>query len=86
MRLDHLLSKEHLAASLLVVQNYVPDVHAGVVLMGGTLTSRPEDNLRVLVQPSVWGCGTAPGAAGGRRQDIAPCWVLKEQPRVGIVP
>ena len=56
MRLDHLLSKEHLAASLLVVQNYVPDVHAGVVLMGGTLTSRPEDNLRVLVQP--FGVGT----------------------------
>ena len=41
---------------MLVVQNYVPDVHAGVVLMGGTLTSRPEDNLRVLVQP--FGVGT----------------------------
>jgi hypothetical protein len=36
---------------LLVVQNYVPDVHAGVVLMGGTLTSRPDADQRVLVQP-----------------------------------
>ena len=38
MRLDHLLSKEHLAI-LRDRPEPVPEVHAGLVLMGGTLTS-----------------------------------------------
>ena len=52
MRLDHLLSKEHMAqlfacrvfgsGGWLVVSRAAPETFAlGVVLMGGTLTSRP---------------------------------------------
>jgi hypothetical protein len=66
-----------MAASLLVVHNYVPDVQAGVVLMGGTLTSRPTAICGSKYSPSGWeriprmsiGPGTLLGPEGAGHLD-----------------
>ena len=68
MRLDHLLSKEHLAVTrCVVVQKSCWDVHARVTLKGGTLTNLI-GCVRMIASTTlsrVWNAGAGCGGLGG---------------------
>jgi hypothetical protein len=79
VRLDHLLSKEHLPAK--AGQEPVPPECGGGVLDGGdTGESRPTAATGLEYSRPLGGGG---GKEGVVRLVVAwtPCWVLKEQPR-----
>ena len=82
MRLDHLLSKEHLPPK--GGKEPAPSECGGGVLNGGDTGESAAGNghhgeYALIFRGWWWKVGG--GAAGSRR--IAPCWVLKEQPLVG---
>src|SRR5262249_37548970 len=81
VRLDHLLSKEHLPAK--AGQEPAPAECVGGVLDGGDTGDAAVGNgLLLLVRP--FGVGNAGvGAAGGGVQ--TSCWVLRGQAPVGVV-
>ena len=82
MRLDHLLSKEHLPPK--GGKEPAPSECGGGVLNGGDTGESAAGNGHHGENALIfrgWWWKVGGGAAGSRR--IAPCWVLKEQPLVG---
>jgi hypothetical protein len=76
VRLDHLLSKEHLAGERKLSRSRptLETFALGVELKGGTLTSRPSPHATPLVQPvRRWERDERRSTAQAR------CWVLKER-------
>lgn len=85
MRLDHLLSKEHLAPGSpvmgeLVVSRPTPRPNElGVVLEGGTSTTAGLGGRWLLVRLQL-AVGRERMLTGWYRVGLARCWVLREQP------
>ena len=86
MRLDHLLSKEHLTPKG-VQEPTVDERSTGVLRGGDTGQSEPATVLRVSTAAVPFGCrrqGSVGGCGWGGRTDMHPVGYLKEQPLCGV--